>query len=134
MSALFQLTTQATEDLDDIWRFIAKGSREAADRVEMEIVATCRRLAGFPLIGHHRRDITPAGAFLDSPQASELRYRLPPRNRAVAGGRHSARQAGPGKDFERSAGTTMTNAVATSAPGAEGRERASSRFLPYGSS
>jgi len=59
MSALFQLTTQATENLDDIWRFIAKGSREAADRVEMEIVATCRRLAGYPLIGHHRRDITP---------------------------------------------------------------------------
>ena len=25
----------------------------------MEIIATCHRLAGYPLIGHHRRDITP---------------------------------------------------------------------------
>src|SRR6266404_559351 len=59
MSAPFQLTTQATEDLDDIWWYIAEGSREGADRVEKEIVATCRGLAGYPLIGHHRRDITP---------------------------------------------------------------------------
>ena len=55
----FQLTLQATEDLDGIWWFIAEGSREAADRVEKEIIATCHRLAGHPLIGHHRLDITP---------------------------------------------------------------------------
>ena len=48
MSAPFQLTTQAIEDLDDIWRFIAQDSRDAADRVETEIIATFRRLAGFP--------------------------------------------------------------------------------------
>jgi plasmid stabilization system protein ParE len=59
MSARFQLTPQATEDLDRIWWFIAQESREAADRVETEIVATCRRLAGHPLIGHKRGDITP---------------------------------------------------------------------------
>ena len=59
MNAPFQLTTQAIEDLDDIWWFIAEGSREAAGRVEMEIIATCRRLAGYPLMGHQRRDITP---------------------------------------------------------------------------
>ena len=45
MSALFLLTTQAVEDLDGIWWFIEVGSREAADRVEMEIVATCSGLA-----------------------------------------------------------------------------------------
>jgi plasmid stabilization system protein ParE len=59
MSAPFQLTTQAIEDLDGIWWFITKQNREAAGRVEAEIIATCRRLAGYPLIGHHRRDITP---------------------------------------------------------------------------
>src|ERR1039457_200833 len=32
---------------------------EAADRVEMEIVATCRRLAKHPRMGTKRRDITP---------------------------------------------------------------------------
>ena len=59
MSTPFQLTPQATEDLDAIWWFIEEDSGEAANRVETEIIATCRRLAGYPLIGHYRRDITP---------------------------------------------------------------------------
>jgi plasmid stabilization system protein ParE len=58
MNAPFQLTPQATEDLDAIWWFIAKDNRDAADRVEMEIVATCRRLAKHPLMGSKRQDIT----------------------------------------------------------------------------
>jgi len=37
---------------------IAKDSRAAADRVEIEIVAACRRLAKHPLMGTKRQDIT----------------------------------------------------------------------------
>jgi hypothetical protein len=37
--APFQFTPQATEDLDAIWWFISEHSRDAADRVEWEIVA-----------------------------------------------------------------------------------------------
>jgi antitoxin ParD1/3/4 len=59
MNAPFQLTPQAAEDLDAIWWFIAGDSREAADRVEMEIIATCRRLAKYPLMGTKRLDVTP---------------------------------------------------------------------------
>ena len=59
MNAPFQFTPQATEDLDSIWWFIARDSRDAADRVEVEIIATCRRLAKHPLIGIKRQDITP---------------------------------------------------------------------------
>jgi plasmid stabilization system protein ParE len=59
MNSPFQLTPQATEDLDAIWRFIAEDNREAADRVEMEIVAAGRRLAKHPLMGTRRQDITP---------------------------------------------------------------------------
>ncbi|MGH9432552.1 MAG: type II toxin-antitoxin system RelE/ParE family toxin [Terriglobia bacterium] len=44
MSAPFEFTPQAIEDLDAIGWFIAEDNGEAADRVEMEIVATCRRL------------------------------------------------------------------------------------------
>ena len=51
MNALFELTPQATEDLDAIWWFIAEDSRDAANRVEAEIVTSCRRLAKYPLIG-----------------------------------------------------------------------------------
>jgi antitoxin ParD1/3/4 len=58
MNEPFQLTPQGTEDLDAIWTFIADNNRSAADRVEMEIVATCRRLAKHPLIGTRRQDIT----------------------------------------------------------------------------
>ena len=59
MSAPFELTTQATEDLDAIWWFIAEDNRDAADRVEREILATCRRLAKHPRMGTRRQDITP---------------------------------------------------------------------------
>jgi plasmid stabilization system protein ParE len=59
MNARFQFTPQATEDLDAIWWFIAKHNQEAADRVEKEIVSTCRRLAKHPLMGTKRQDITP---------------------------------------------------------------------------
>jgi antitoxin ParD1/3/4 len=59
MNAPVQFTPQATEDLDAIWWFIAEGNRDAADRVEAEIVATCRRLAKHPLMGTKRQDITP---------------------------------------------------------------------------
>jgi plasmid stabilization system protein ParE len=45
MSGPFQFTPQATDDLDRIWWFIAKDNRVAADEVELEIVATCHRLA-----------------------------------------------------------------------------------------
>jgi plasmid stabilization system protein ParE len=54
----FQLTPQAVEDLGGIWWFIAEDNRDAADRVETEIFATCRRLAMHPLMGTKRRDIT----------------------------------------------------------------------------
>jgi plasmid stabilization system protein ParE len=51
MNEPFQFTPQATEDLDAIWWFIAEDNREAADRVELEIVASCRRLAKHPRMG-----------------------------------------------------------------------------------
>ena len=59
MNAPFHLTPQAIDDLDAIWCFIAEVSREAAGRVEAEIVATCRRLTKHPLMGIRRQDITP---------------------------------------------------------------------------
>jgi plasmid stabilization system protein ParE len=59
VNAPFQFTPQAAEDLHDIWLFIAEGNRDVADRVEMEIVATCRRLARHPRMGTKRQDITP---------------------------------------------------------------------------
>jgi antitoxin ParD1/3/4 len=58
MNAAFQFTPQAVDDLDGIWWFIAEDNRDAANRVESEIVATCRRLAMHPQMGVRRQDIT----------------------------------------------------------------------------
>jgi plasmid stabilization system protein ParE len=58
LNALFQLTSQAIEDLDAIWWNIAEDSRDAAERVEAEILATCHRLAKHPQMGRKRPDIT----------------------------------------------------------------------------
>jgi plasmid stabilization system protein ParE len=58
MNALFQLTSQAIEDLDAIWWAIAEDNRDAAERVEIEILATCHRLARHPRMGTKRQDIT----------------------------------------------------------------------------
>ena len=58
MNALLQLTPQAIKDLDAIWLTIAEDSRDAAERVEMEILATCHRLARHPRMGTKRQDIT----------------------------------------------------------------------------
>jgi plasmid stabilization system protein ParE len=57
-NAPFQLTPQAREDLDAIWWFIADENLEAAERVEIEIIATCHRLARHPRMGTKRQDIT----------------------------------------------------------------------------
>jgi plasmid stabilization system protein ParE len=57
-NAPFQLTPRATEDLDAIWSTIAEENREAADRVEIEILATCHRLARHPRMGTKRLDLT----------------------------------------------------------------------------
>jgi plasmid stabilization system protein ParE len=56
--APFQLTPQATDDLDSIWSIIAKENWAAAERVELEILATCHRLARHPRMGTKRQDIT----------------------------------------------------------------------------
>lgn len=59
MNASFEFTSLAIEDLDGIWGFIAEHSRDAAERVEFEIIATCRRLARRPLMGKKQQDVTP---------------------------------------------------------------------------
>jgi plasmid stabilization system protein ParE len=56
--ASFRLTREAIEDLDAIWLHIYKDDPKAADSVEEEIRSACALLAGRPLQGHLRRDLT----------------------------------------------------------------------------
>jgi antitoxin ParD1/3/4 len=54
----YQFTPQAISDLSDIWDFIAQDNPEAADRVENAVFRACDLLAGSPLAGSMRKDLT----------------------------------------------------------------------------
>lgn len=54
----FFYSSEARQDLLEIWEFIAQGDLDAADRVEREIEQAVTRLAANPQLGHFRRDLT----------------------------------------------------------------------------
>ena len=54
----YRFTPQATDDLLNIWSFIAQDDGEAADRVERAVFRACDFLAESPLAGRTRRDLT----------------------------------------------------------------------------
>ena len=57
MSA-YLLASLAEADIFEVWTYIAKNSETAAERVEEAIYDACAFLAGRPLLGHTRRDLT----------------------------------------------------------------------------
>ncbi|MFI5092399.1 MAG: type II toxin-antitoxin system RelE/ParE family toxin [Candidatus Acidiferrum sp.] len=54
----YQFTPQAVEDLFEIWEYIAADDVDAANRVEAAIYDACAMLAGTPLAGRLREDLT----------------------------------------------------------------------------
>ncbi len=54
----YQFTPQATDDLFEIWSYIARDSVEAANRVEDAIYKACAFMAEGPLRGYAREDLT----------------------------------------------------------------------------
>ena len=55
----YRFTPQALDDLFEIWSYIARDNLAAADRVEETIHQACELLAGSPLVGTVRKDLTP---------------------------------------------------------------------------
>jgi len=55
----YQLTPEAVSDLLEICDFINQDNPEAADRVEDSVLRACDFLAGSPLAGRVRKDLTP---------------------------------------------------------------------------
>ena len=53
------VSRRATRDLRDIWIYIARDDRAAADRMQSELREAIDRLCDFPQIGHIRDDLTP---------------------------------------------------------------------------
>jgi plasmid stabilization system protein ParE len=54
----FELHPEATQDVLDIWEFIAERNVVAAGRVRAEILDAIRKLVPFPHQGHRRPDLT----------------------------------------------------------------------------
>jgi len=58
MPALYRVSTEAQDDLFEIWRRIAQDSVDLADRIDGEFHRLFASLAGMPGQGHTRRDLT----------------------------------------------------------------------------
>ncbi len=54
----FILSPAASQDLEEIWEYIAEDSVDAADRWLARLEEATRRLAEMPTIGHTRKDLT----------------------------------------------------------------------------
>jgi len=54
----FRLSQEASQDLIEIFEYIAQDSFEAAEHVRLEILEALRGLAGMPGKGHRREDLT----------------------------------------------------------------------------
>ena len=54
----YELSLEATEDLQEIWVYIANENPAAADKLEEDIYEACELLANNPRLGHRRSDLT----------------------------------------------------------------------------
>jgi len=58
MASLYAVSTEAQNDLFEIWRRIAEDSTRLADRIENEFHELFASLAAMPRQGHTRTDLT----------------------------------------------------------------------------
>jgi len=54
----FRLSPEASQDLTEIFEYIAQDNREAAERVRVELLEAMRGLAEMPGKGHRREALT----------------------------------------------------------------------------
>ena len=54
-----RVSPEAREDLDEIWLYIAQDNPEAADKYIHTIVSRFPKLAGMPLMGRERPELSP---------------------------------------------------------------------------
>ena len=83
--SIYALTPHAKADLFDIWSYIANDSEDAADRVEQAICEACAFVAKSPMRGYSPRPYSTSASFLDADPFSELRDRIPARDRPSPG-------------------------------------------------
>jgi plasmid stabilization system protein ParE len=91
----YELTRETFGDLDDLWRYIAEDSVDAANRVTDEILDACDLLADRPLMGHTRADLTPRPLLFWPKGKYLIVYRPDSAPIRIVGVFHSARDIAP---------------------------------------
>jgi plasmid stabilization system protein ParE len=54
----YRLSSEALEDISEIWHYIASDSLASADRIEQAIFDACDSIASLPFAGAIRKDLT----------------------------------------------------------------------------
>ena len=85
----YELSPEATDDLQEIWVYIANDNAIAADKLEDDIYAACELLAKKPRLGHRRSDLTDEPV-LFWPGAGAIHGDLPARYGAAEDRPHSS--------------------------------------------
>lgn len=53
----FQLSAEAADDIESIWRYVANDDVLAAQRLRGRLIEACRMIAKYPNVGHVRDDL-----------------------------------------------------------------------------
>jgi toxin ParE1/3/4 len=70
MTDPYRLTTEALQDLNDIWDYVGQDNPRAADALIEQLLRTCQLLAQSPRLGRRREDLAqdlrshPVGRYL----------------------------------------------------------------------
>ncbi|MBW4614857.1 MAG: type II toxin-antitoxin system RelE/ParE family toxin [Desmonostoc vinosum HA7617-LM4] len=56
----FRISTQARQDIEDIWNYVAKSNLQAADKLFDTLRASFPKLAKFPQMGRERSELAPS--------------------------------------------------------------------------
>jgi len=74
----FRVSNSASQDLDDVWEYIAAANIDAADRLIERFYETFQQLSEFPNLGHKRRDIGERPLLFCAVGSYEVVYRVFP--------------------------------------------------------
>ena len=72
----FRLSPEASQDIIEIYEYIAQDSMEAAERVRLELLEALRGLAEMPGKGHRREDLTKGPALFWTVRSYQVIYRI----------------------------------------------------------
>jgi plasmid stabilization system protein ParE len=85
----YELSPEATDDLQEIWVYIANDNAAAADKLEEDIYAACEMVAKNPRLGHGRSDLTDEPVLFWTVRGQEMVI-LPARSGAAEDRPHSS--------------------------------------------